>query len=160
MTAAALPSRAPLTIAELAARWMQSEDDIRALISAGLVASTRIGPQRRLVLPADADKYERHAIRGEMLERDIVYFVHAPRSDLIKIGRAEEARSRWQCLKSMNSEPLAMLALCPSADREREFHNRFAMERHHGEWFVSSRRLVAFTQKLRSTFGLPTWAEQ
>jgi hypothetical protein len=68
-----------------------------------------------------------------------VYFVGAaPASRLVKIGRTVNVARRFEHLQAGSPVPLTLLAVvrtfdCPRA--EERFHEVFAAERAHAEWF-------------------------
>lgn len=117
---------------------------------------------RKLAMATDeAERAERQrAFCANAWRGQVVYFVEATRSDLVKIGKADRLRSRYLGLVTMSPEPLRLLAIKPGgfAD-ERELHKRFASDRAHGEWFRISRRVRAEINKHRSTYALPDWAK-
>lgn len=73
-----------------------------------------------------------------------VYFIHAQRLDLIKIGVADNARIRLRALSNACPDQLTVLGvlICRNQGRtEEEIHAQFADARYRGEWFLPTDRL-------------------
>lgn len=65
-----------------------------------------------------------------------VYFIHAARSGLVKIGVAGNPEQRLRQIQMMSPEPLRIIHTMPGGEPvERELHSRFSGLRSHGEWF-------------------------
>lgn len=76
-----------------------------------------------------------------------VYFIHAPRSGLIKIGVSANPQARLRELErnAVGEDGLILLATEPGGlKRERELHEKFNDERSRGEWFTESPRLLSY----------------
>lgn len=74
-----------------------------------------------------------------------VYFIRAERLGLVKIGVANDARTRLRGLAMSSPDRLWVLgvALCHRGGTlEKELHRQFAQFRLHGEWFTPSRELL------------------
>lgn len=75
-----------------------------------------------------------------------IYIVQGQPSGLIKIGKTSgEIKSRLSTMRTNSPERLELLAYFPCFQTltqiERAFHNRFARDRVHGEWFKDSPEL-------------------
>lgn len=65
-----------------------------------------------------------------------VYFIESETTGLIKIGRSVNPASRFNAIRTMSPDKLALLGSIPeSVCSESELHKRFAKHRKHGEWF-------------------------
>lgn len=65
----------------------------------------------------------------------VVYFI-ASEAGQIKIGIANDPEKRIRTLQTSHPAKLSILATCPGGQaKEREYHQRFAAHRLHGEWF-------------------------
>lgn len=76
-----------------------------------------------------------------------IYFVKAATLGLIKIGKADNARTRFRTMRTMSPDTLVLLGVmvCKEAGAlERRLHRRFAAHRSHGEWFRPAPELVQF----------------
>ena len=79
----------------------------------------------------------------------VVYFVAAYRG-LIKIGVAKDVASRLRTLQTGSGVALELLATVPgSYALERHYHDRFAVDRRHGEWFARSPELMDEIARLK-----------
>lgn len=81
---------------------------------------------------------------------EFVYFVHAPTSDLIKVGIASNMQQRLAALQCGSPEKLVLLGVLPDADAkqaERELHGILRPHRAHGEWFRAHPSLMRFIEK-------------
>lgn len=84
----------------------------------------------------------------------VTYFVRA--GDAIKIGSANDFKSRLRALQTAREAPLEVLAVVPSsAADEFQTHQRFAHLRLKGEWFKAAPELLSFIEGLK---GAPTTA--
>lgn len=87
-----------------------------------------------------------------MMYNYYIYFVQAGESGPIKIGLARSPKDRIKQLQAANHEELRLIAVCDGNHRkERQFHEAFAADHIHGEWFKPSAELLALTDSL----GLP-----
>lgn len=79
------------------------------------------------------------APEGDM-DRRHVYFIEGRDTGNIKIGLSGDVDRRFRQLCNASSEPLELIGYIPRAGRavERRFHDRFAKQRMHGEWFSYS----------------------
>jgi len=70
------------------------------------------------------------------------YFLLAPGTGLVKIGKSVNPVARITQLRTLNAAPLEPVWMTdiPEAD----FHKRFAGQRHHGEWFVVTGLMVKY----------------
>ena len=81
----------------------------------------------------------------------VVYFLHEPELDRIKIGRSENRKKRLSDLATGNSQELKLLATFPGArPEERELHDRFRKDRIRGEWFRSTPELLALIEDVNA----------
>lgn len=84
-------------------------------------------------LRAEARLSSRRSSNGEV--EAFVYFIQSATGD-IKIGMARDVAVRMKTLQTAHPVKLTLLASClGGADQEREYHQRFAVHRLHGEWF-------------------------
>lgn len=86
--------------------------------------------------------------RGEVY----VYFVHAPDSGRVKIGRAADVRRRLAVLQTGSPEALRLLAATldkSGGELERDFQRMFAADRLKGEWFKASEPLLRLALSYR-----------
>ncbi len=66
----------------------------------------------------------------------VVYFIEAPATGLVKIGKTTDLQKRFAALSTQSPTPLRVLKTIPGySDEERALHERFAKHRRHGEWF-------------------------
>lgn len=81
----------------------------------------------------------------------MVYFVRATVSGMVKIGWTADSdpTARLTALQTGSPEPLEVAGTV-KGDRatEREFHQRFATARSHGEWFRPTPALMAYVNRL------------
>lgn len=77
------------------------------------------------------------------------YFIRGERSGLVKIGKSNSPRNRLATLATASAEPLTLLAV---GGDEAQYHERFASDRVHGEWFRSSPAMMALIAEL----GIPS----
>lgn len=78
-----------------------------------------------------------------------VYFVQAVHGGLIKIGRTSDLAKRLTALQVSCPCELRLLALIDEGSSlygvtERQLHDRFVLQRAHGEWFGPSTELLEF----------------
>ena len=74
------------------------------------------------------------------------YFLLCPSEKLVKIGESITPMYRVTQLRLMNAAPVE--ALCVILVPEKELHERFAIHRHHGEWFMLSREMVEYLREI------------
>lgn len=87
---------------------------------------------------------------------DVIYFVEAPSTSLIKIGTTRYIGSRIRALQSASPVKLRFLGcMAGTVNAERELHERFARHRKHGEWFSASAELRRFINAALASRGLP-----
>lgn len=81
--------------------------------------------------------------------RRAVYFIGAPLLGMVKIGVAKNPYKRIDELQTGSPEILHMVGMYPLEGREceKEFHERFAEYRAHGEWFRDEGELRRFLEK-------------
>lgn len=80
---------------------------------------------------------------------DYIYFVHAPLSRRIKIGRAADPYRRLQILQVGSPEELVMLGwlrTTPGSKLERNIHGLFKRHRTRGEWFEACDLILDFAK--------------
>ncbi len=78
-----------------------------------------------------------------------VYFIGSARSKAVKIGVAEDPRTRLSALQTGNSQRLVLLAEMPGDERyERVLHRTFAPQRIRGEWFKNEGALAELIKSL------------
>ena len=66
----------------------------------------------------------------------MVYFIEAPSTGLVKIGKTTDLEERFKSLCTMSPTPLRLLKVIPGySDEEKTLHKRFKEYRRHGEWF-------------------------
>jgi hypothetical protein len=84
-----------------------------------------------------------------------VYFALAPTAGLVKVGTTFRLAERMQELRLMSPVPLELIGHVPGgAEREQAYHQLFAAERSHGEWF---RYTEAVAAKLESDNLVAIW---
>ena len=65
-----------------------------------------------------------------------VYFIHAPKADLVKIGYSRDPGKRLLDLNTASTESLHWIGSIPgSTIDEKALHKEFKHLRAHGEWF-------------------------
>lgn len=80
--------------------------------------------------------------------KDEVYFVQDCLSKKIKIGYSSDFKRRFQDLSNMNANKLYLLGLFPGdKEDESKLHNKFAVDRTHGEWFNPSVQILNFIKE-------------
>lgn len=86
-----------------------------------------------------------------------VYFVHARRSNLIKIGYTGRApRERLAGMQVFSPERLVCLGVIPGTRAtERKLHEKLAHRRSHGEWFRPTRGLWRFIRRRAEPMPTP-----
>ena len=75
------------------------------------------------------------------------YFLLAPQVGLVKIGSSEHPLARLTALRTMNAaetEPLVILHVL-----EHELHEKFAADRHHGEWFCITQAMIDYFDEIK-----------
>lgn len=73
---------------------------------------------------------------------EVVYFMHASHTDLVKIGWTRDIERRFQVVQTSSPHPLHLLAIHPGgAALEAMYHNEFAHYHFHGEWFRLTREI-------------------
>lgn len=92
-----------------------------------------------------------------------VYFIRAATVGLIKIGKADNARTRFRNLQMMSPDTLILMGVMVCNEGgvlERVLHRRFAEHRRHGEWFAASDDLIAFIREnVASPAAKTPWRE-
>ena len=92
--------------------------------------------------------------------RTQTYFIHAPTTERVKIGKSTRVVERFAALNCASSEWLVLLGIL-DGDRESEMHERFGRYRVKGEWFTLTGNLLHFVQtrflKGRRDIQLPTY---
>ena len=83
----------------------------------------------------------------------MICFIHAERSGLIKIGKANQVYKRLQTLQTGSPEKLRVLMMLPT-NAEKTYHIQFADSRVHGEWFQPSDTLLNFIHESLSNYPL------
>lgn len=75
--------------------------------------------------------------------QEAVYFAYS--GGLVKIGYSTFARNRQGDLSAAGAHPVTMVLLVPGNEAaERKFHDRFAADREHHEWFRLSKKMRDF----------------
>ena len=78
----------------------------------------------------------------------LVYFIKAEKTGLIKIGTTKSKSSLGKRLSQLtfeNADKLTLL-LATEALREDDVHREFYKTRHHGEWFTPTPELIALIE--------------
>jgi hypothetical protein len=77
-----------------------------------------------------------------------VYFIECPANGLIKIGVSRNVESRLATLSTASPVELRLLGVIDGcrADEDK-LHQRFAADRHHGEWFSPSPELSRYIEQ-------------
>jgi hypothetical protein len=79
---------------------------------------------------------------------DMIYFIQGQKTQLIKIGLAEDVKRRLSNLQTGSPDVLVFLGGFPGDEAiETRVHARFRSQRKHGEWFEPSDALNEFIQK-------------
>lgn len=84
---------------------------------------------------------------AEVMDQGDVYFVLAAKSELIKIGYAQDGWKRLGSLQVGSPEELLMLGLIRTylpLELERDLHERFKAHRVRGEWFKVCDEIVDY----------------
>lgn len=85
-----------------------------------------------------------------------VYFVEAPSSRLIKIGRSNDPYRRLTQLKLLSPVSLEIRGIVPGgAEIEVSFHEHFKSLNSHGEWFFAASYLTSFVDILTRPWNAP-----
>ena len=84
---------------------------------------------------------------------DFVYFIDA--GEQIKIGRSANPLRRMETLQASTGTMLSLALVLPDGDREREFHDRFAVLRVRGEWFQKGEELLSFIEEEKARPSAP-----
>ena len=89
-----------------------------------------------------------------MLMRHVVYFILAPKAQMVKIGQCREGdppTNRLKALQTGNPETLEVLLVldCKPPFEEDQLHWRFRKYRGSGEWFEYRDELLDFVKKKR-----------
>lgn len=82
-----------------------------------------------------------------------VYFILAPQSDCVKIGRAKNPETRLKALQTASPDELELLLMLPHSPpfEEHQLHKRFDKYRTQGEWFEYCGELKRFVgQKIKN----------
>lgn len=78
-----------------------------------------------------------------------VYFIKSARSNAVKIGVADNVKTRMRALQNATPDRLILLAEMPGDERyERQLHVLFAEYRIRGEWFRCEGKLAVFIAAL------------
>lgn len=98
-------------------------------------------------LRAEARLYSKRSIHGDT--EAFVYFIQSATGD-IKIGMARDVAVRMKTLQTAHPVKLTLLVSCDGgATVEREYHQRFAEHRRHGEWFDPHPDILAEIERLQ-----------
>lgn len=140
------------------ARWATGDGAHRAGDLCGEPATERVGDsdlcpyhfgrafdwfyKRRIELPKEHQREHEESLRqaAEATRlaaeaRSIVYYLHRPADDLIKIGTSTAHKTRFSDLRREHGQLRLLLAYAGGHKEETEAHNRFAAARVAGEWF-------------------------
>lgn len=113
--------------------------------------ATRFGDER-FVRGAIIDfmwKSGRRAHRRKNKPVGFVYFIEAEETGLIKIGHATNPNSRMKSIQGMSPVKLRLIGYTPgSIADEKALHERFGIDRSHGEWFRYSRQISDYIQEV------------
>lgn len=91
--------------------------------------------------PTEADLPKQHS-------GGIIYFVHAPMVDLVKIGHSKNAAHRLKSLCAESPIPLELLGIIPGTIiQEKGLHKRFENDHHHNEWFDLSDAIKSYLRE-------------
>jgi len=94
-------------------------------------------------------QYERqiiHQIEAHQDQSQKTYLLYCPSVQQVKIGKSVDPMGRMSDLRTMNAAPVEPLTVIDVP--EFELHKRFALTRHHGEWFLSSHDLVEYLDSI------------
>lgn len=77
-----------------------------------------------------------------------IYFIQAGDSGPIKIGKTRYIKKRLRSLQTINSEDLQVRGWMPEGDwTEKQLHQKFAVYKQKGEWFLPSEDILTFIQR-------------
>lgn len=75
----------------------------------------------------------------------MIYFLHAPAVNLVKIGRSIDPERRFAELRLLSPVDLVVIGMIAGdAPEEAKLHQRFAALHSHGEWFHATTDLRDF----------------
>ena len=78
----------------------------------------------------------------------MVYFIQGEQTNLVKIGKADDVLVRLQMLQCGSPDRLVILKVDVASLSDRPYHEQFAEDRVHGEWFRASANLTTFLAAL------------
>lgn len=79
----------------------------------------------------------------------MIYFIHDPKTDQVKIGYSDNPDRRLKQFQTANGSPLVMLAVIPGLiTEERRLHDQFSEYREKGEWFRYEGSLEVYIDSL------------
>jgi len=90
-----------------------------------------------------------------------IYFIEAPKQNLVKVGRTNNIDQRFATLESMSPVPLRLRGTIDNVDAslENRLHKIFADLRRHGEWFEINEDLKKLMDNPES-FDIQDYAEK
>lgn len=79
----------------------------------------------------------RESVRKYQAKTEYVYFVYAPISNLVKIGKTKKFKQRIRSLRGSAPEPIRLIAIMKAyPETEKYLHHALHAYRQHGEWFL------------------------
>ena len=147
-----------MTVVTCTARWATGNGAHRAGDLCGQPATEQVGDsdlcpyhfcraldwfyKRRIELPAERQREHEESLRqaAEAARlaaeaRSIVYYLHRPADDLIKIGTSAAHKTRFSDLRREHGHLRLLLATPGGYKEETDAHRRFAAAHVTGEWF-------------------------
>lgn len=86
----------------------------------------------------------------------MIYFIHNPAQQTVKIGTAIDVTKRFYALQCANSEKLILLGRVPGErSDEQKIHARFHSQRVRGEWFHATVEVLSAIESIIERFTAP-----
>lgn len=108
-----------------------------------------------MTIPRMVSDPRQHTIMADV--QGWVYFIRSEQGGPIKIGWARDAERRLKDMQAVNPFRLKIMARLPGTIYdEKQFHEEFAANRVHGEWFTASAALLGRIAKIPPPTMKPT----
>jgi hypothetical protein len=147
----ATPLRAALSTDPYASATLEAASLLRAQGVALWESAVTAYEGRPAALPRPQGWYARVEPRVRY-----VYFIRGEGTGLVKIGVADDPRTRLRDLSIGSPVALTLLGQTPGNEAiERALHKRFAALRAHGEWFRETHELASFIAEVLGRSGAP-----
>lgn len=126
------------------AKYTQAEIRRATKVAKAQGMAVRVGPDKIEILPMPT------AAEGQKLENGgRIYFIRAKESGKIKIGFTRSFVRRFNIIMTDCPEPVELLGtISGSMQDEFALHEKFAADRHVGEWFRGEAHLLAHIEGL------------